>query len=121
MCPSQLSCKATPSVLQQLTAVAAGLCCRNFMLRLVGAVACTYLYGFPSASRGLQLHVCALQAKRQQLGHAYGRQWEPWPTGQRPISHWSILLEEARWLAVDVSQVSRGCHIYSLHACEWCF
>lgn len=105
--PSQLSCKATPSVLQQLIAVAAGQFCRNYMLRLVGSVSCTYC--FSSASCGLQLHVCVVQAKRQQLGHAYGWQWEPWPTGQRPITHWSILLQEAKWLAVDVSQVSRSC------------
>ena len=47
------------------------------------------------------------QARRAQLSQAFGRRWEPWPAGQQPASHWATLLQEAGWLAVDVSQVSR--------------
>jgi len=32
----------------------------------------------------------------------------PWPEPQQPMSHWSFLLKEMRWLATDVYQASFG-------------
>ena len=37
-----------------------------------------------------------------ELSKAYGR---PWPEETQPLCHWDFLLREARWLAVDFTQV----------------
>ena len=43
-----------------------------------------------------------MQAKRAQLALAYGKPWDDPP---HPTSHWSFVLQEAAWLAVDFCQV----------------